>query len=176
MKKALLPLLRTGDSAQVTIRRSFKTHNSKSKWWFTIIAPQATMALIEELWLGLERKTSWRLQSSLKPPTCVAGLSGNPDQSQQPDGSNQLQPTAIAGTTPIHPASKLLLLVMPLQRWLHLPQLVQPGDNSDPSLITDNLGSSLLDSLLLPNTPLPISNPFLGGLAPPEQEAQVGHH
>ena len=52
-------------------------------------------------------------------------------------------------------------------------------EKSDPSLTPDNPRSSQLDSLLLPNTPLPTSNSFLGGLPPlrpPEQEAQVGHH
>ena len=83
LEKALLPLLQTGDSAQVTIKRSFRTHNNKRKWWFTITAPQATMALIEGVWPSLEQKKSWRLQSSLKPPVRTVSLSENCDHFNQ---------------------------------------------------------------------------------------------
>ena len=178
LEKALLPLLQAEDSGQVTIKRSFKTRNNKRKWWFTIIAPQATMALIEGSWPSLEKKTSWRLQSSLKPPACRGSPSEGCEHNQQLVNSAQVQLLANTRATSSPPSSH----APPTNETP--PDVAMPAtanstatasqENSDPSLTPDIPSSSLLDSFLLPNTPLPTANSFLEGPPPPEASRTGG--
>ena len=143
------------------------------------------MAQIEGVWPSLEQKTSWRLQSFLKPPVRMVSPSENCDHfnqqipaskakslhlpqmpydpaNQQLDSSDQVQLITTARATPYPPSSHAPPtndsppdVATPVTANSPITTL---EEENDPSITPDNHSGSLLDSLLLPSTPPPTSN------------------
>ena len=56
------------DSSQLTVKKSLRPLNSKSKWWFTIISTEGTLRSLDTEWHLIQAETNWLLQKSLRPP------------------------------------------------------------------------------------------------------------
>ena len=55
-------------SSQLTVKKSLRPLNSKSKWWFTIISSEGTLQTLDTEWHLIQAETNWLLQKSLRPP------------------------------------------------------------------------------------------------------------
>ena len=72
VKHALTPLLPPDQLIKVEVKRSSRSKLSadgrgvKRKWWFTILAPEVTLSIIDTNWHLLSARSSWSLQHSLQ--------------------------------------------------------------------------------------------------------------
>ena len=55
-------------SSQLTVKKSLRPLNTRSKWWFTIISSEGTLLTLDTEWHLIQVETNWLLQKSLRPP------------------------------------------------------------------------------------------------------------
>ena len=65
IKKAICALLPNSLWELIEIKKSLRQRGSRWIWWYTIIAPNEVITMIDQVWHSLEAKTSWSLGSSL---------------------------------------------------------------------------------------------------------------
>ena len=63
--KAICSLLPNHAWGQISVKRSVRPNGPRSRWWFTIMAPDEIMKEIVRKWNILESRTSWSLIQSL---------------------------------------------------------------------------------------------------------------
>ena len=97
VKSALAMLLSEEDMPLVSVRKSFRpaTASGRSRWWFTVRAPESVLQSLDLAWADSAASLTWRLQSSLRsrplpssaavPPSSLAsdGVEGT-DSDPQP--------------------------------------------------------------------------------------------
>ena len=65
IKKAICALLPNSLWERFEIKKSLRQRGPRWIWWYTIIAPNEVITMIDQVWHSLEAKTSWSLRSSL---------------------------------------------------------------------------------------------------------------
>ena len=63
---ALSALVPSEDSQSIRVKKSVRRSRDRTKWWFTVMAPEDTLATLENSWSVTECNMTWKLQKSLR--------------------------------------------------------------------------------------------------------------
>ena len=67
-QQALSALVPSKDSQSIRVKKSMRRSRDRTKWWFTVMAPEDTLATLENSWSVTECNMTWKLQKSLRQP------------------------------------------------------------------------------------------------------------
>ena len=68
VQRALSALVPSEDSQSIRVKKSVRRSRDRTKWWFTVMAPEDTLATLENSWSVTECNMTWKLQKSLRQP------------------------------------------------------------------------------------------------------------
>lgn len=74
VKNALLQSLSLEEGGSITVTKSFRRNQDRTKWWFTVMASPVILATLDSSWLSASMG-KWRLQTSLRPPGLTQNVS-----------------------------------------------------------------------------------------------------
>ena len=117
MKKQVLSALVPSENPQSTsVKKSMRRSHNRTKWWFTVIAPEDSLDNLENSWSVMKSNLNWKLQKSLHQPgtpseagdatqasTSVKAVSTNPTEGMVSAASQTV--TCDALTLPDTPAN-----------------------------------------------------------------------